>query len=94
MTRDLSNTFGPVLDPVLSIRKEVILQPGEKVRSRFHTGFGLRENVLRLINRYGDLEAADRAFELAWTHSQLSFRYLRIQHEDAQRFQELAAHLI
>jgi cellobiose phosphorylase len=95
MTRNLSNASGPVLDPILSIRKEVMLEPGEKVRLAALTlASDSRENVVRLIDRYCDLEAADRAFELSWTHSQLNFRYLRIQHEDARRFQELAARLI
>lgn len=95
MSRNLSNTSGPVLDPIASIRKEVMLEPGEKARfALISAAADSRDGVINLIDRYRDLEAADRAFELAWTHTQLTFRYLRIQHEDAQRFQELAARLI
>jgi cyclic beta-1,2-glucan synthetase len=95
MSRDLSNSSGPVLDPVFSIRKEVTLEPGERARFAVITlAADSRENAMRLMGKYRDLDAVDRAFELAWTHSQLSFRYLQIRHEDAQRFQELAASLI
>lgn len=95
MSRDLDNSSGQVLDPILSIRKETTLEPGEQIRFAVVTfAAATRDDAVRLVDKYNDLEAADRAFELAWTHSQLSFRYLRIQHEDAQRFQELAARMI
>src|SRR5260370_33917574 len=35
-----------------------------------------------------------RAFEMAWTHSQLEFRYLGIGPARAHRFQELASYLV
>lgn len=95
MSRYLSNTSGPVLDPVFCIRQEVTLEPAEKTRLAVVTlAADSRARAEQLIDKYSDVEAADRAFELAWTHSQLNLRFLRIQHEDAQRFQELAASMI
>jgi cyclic beta-1,2-glucan synthetase len=95
MASDLSNLSGPVLDPVLSIRREVLLGPGEKaILAVITLAADSRNRAIQLIEKYGDLETVDRAFKLAWTHSQLSFRFLRIQHEAAQRYQELAGRML
>ena len=47
-----------------------------------------REAVLALVAKYR-AESVARAFEMAWTHAQLEFRYLRIGAAAAQGFQEL-----
>jgi cyclic beta-1,2-glucan synthetase len=53
-----------------------------------------REQVLGLMNKYGDSHAVDRAMDLAWASAQLELRLLRIQPDDARRFQQLAGHLL
>ena len=95
MFGNLSNNPGPSLDPILSLRRDLVLGPGERVRFAVITAAAASRNqIIRIIDKYRDMEAADRAFELAWTHSQLGLRYLRIQNEDVQRFQELASHML
>jgi cellobiose phosphorylase len=53
-----------------------------------------REDLLFLITKYRDSNNCSRAFELAWSHAQLEYRYLGIQSDAAFRFGELASHLL
>ena len=91
----LSGTTGAVLDPCFSLRREVTLAPGERVQISYVTGAAnSQENAMRLIERYGDFEACQRAFDLAWTHSQLELHHLQIKADEAQAFQQLGGYLL
>src|SRR5947207_13487624 len=50
-----------------------------------------REAVTRLAERYGEFHTCARAFETAWTHSQLEMRRLHIRPTVVQSFLQLAA---
>ncbi|HVF85747.1 MAG TPA: glucoamylase family protein, partial [Abditibacteriaceae bacterium] len=87
----LTQTEGAVLDPVFSIRQSVTLAPGERVQIAWITGAGeSRERVLDIVQKLGDMQAIERAFELAWTNAQLEMHRLRIEPDDLQFFQQLA----
>jgi cellobiose phosphorylase len=87
----LTQTEGAVLDPVFSIRHSVNLAPGERVQVAWITGAGeSRERVLEIVGKLGDMQAVERAFELAWTNAQLEMHRLRIEPDDLQFFQQLA----
>ncbi|MEI8197921.1 MAG: cyclic beta 1-2 glucan synthetase, partial [Phycisphaerae bacterium] len=91
----LSNTAGPVLDPVACIRQVVSLQPNETVRVDCITGMAeTREAVTVLMERYHDPNLANRVFELAWTHSQVLLRQLNATEADAQIYGRLAGSVI
>jgi cyclic beta-1,2-glucan synthetase len=91
----LSGTTGPVLDPVFSIRKRILLPPEESVTLAFTTGLAeTREEALALADHYRDLQCVLRAFELAWAHSQVELRHLQLPGGEAHLYQRLAAHLI
>ena len=49
---------------------------------------------MALVAKYRRKESAIRAFELAWTHAQLQFRFLQIGSAAAQGYQELAGYLL
>ncbi|HSM19456.1 MAG TPA: hypothetical protein VK844_03700, partial [Hyphomicrobiales bacterium] len=53
-----------------------------------------RDEALRLIAKYQDVEECDSAFELSWTRAQLELRYLRLTAAQATIYQEFAGHLI
>ncbi len=90
-----SNTQGYVLDPILSLRRSLTLGPGERLQVSLILAAGeTREQVLRLMDTYGDPPAIDRAMDFAWASAQLELRLLHIQPDDARRFQKLAAHLL
>jgi cyclic beta-1,2-glucan synthetase len=91
----LSGTLGPVLDPIFSLRVRIRVRPGASATVAFTTAVAeTREEALTLADQYHDLHGVTRAFELAWAHSQVELRHLRLSAEEAHMYQRLAAHLI
>ncbi len=89
------NTEGYVLDPVLSLRTSVSLAPGQHVVLSLVLAAGeTREHVVNLMAKYADPHAIHRAMDFAWATAQLELRVLRIQPDEARRFQQLASHLL
>ncbi len=91
----LSNTTGSVLDPVSSLRRIVTLVPHETARIDLVMGVAeSREAALGLVEKYYNPRMADRALDLAWTHSQVTLRHLNASEADAQLYGRLAGGLI
>ena len=91
----LSMTTGAVLDPVLSLRTRVHLEPGEAASVTFTTLVAeTRERLFELAGRYHDPHAGRRALDLAWTSTQIEMREARITPADALVFQNLAGSLL
>ncbi|MFH0801431.1 MAG: glucoamylase family protein [bacterium] len=89
------NSQGFVLDPILSLRQSLTLGPGQRVQVSLVLAAGeTREQVLRLMGKYGVPHAIDRAMDFASASAQLELRLLRIQPDEARRFQQLASHLL
>ena len=89
------NSQGFVLDPILSLRQSLSLAPGQRVQVSLVLAAGeTREQVLSLMSKYGDPHAIDRAMDFVWAAAQLELRLLRIQPDEARRFQQLASHLL
>lgn len=91
----LSNTVGSVLDPIISLRRTVSLPPHEI--AIFDVVLGVvenRETALAHVEKYQSPRMADRAFELAWTHSQVTLHHLNATEADAQLYGRLASALI
>lgn len=79
LNQPLSNTTGAVLDPIMSLRQRVRVRPGQTVRISFVVGIAQsKEEVIQLGEKYRDPSAVNRAFELAWTHSQMELRHLQL----------------
>jgi cyclic beta-1,2-glucan synthetase len=97
MTSDepLSNSTGPVLDPIVSLRQFLRLPAGGTARIAFITGFADSEaEARRLAEKYHDRRAVARALALAGTHSQIELRHFGLTVEDTIRFQRLAGRLL
>lgn len=91
----MNQSEGYVLDPVFVMRQHVALEPRQQAQITLVTvAAATRDEVLRLISKYRDSDVCRRAFELAWSHAQLEYRYLGIESDAAMRFTELASHLI
>ena len=94
-TDPLSNTTGPVLDPIVALRQFVRLPPGGTARVAFITGFAeSEEDAHRLVEKYHDRRAVARALALAGTHSQIELRHFGLTIEDTILFQRLAGRLL
>ena len=91
----LSNTEGPVLDPIVAIRNSVTLSPDESAIVQMISGVAeTREAALALVEKYGDRHFVERAFEMAWFESQEVLRLLNVTEADAQVYGRLATSVI
>ena len=92
---ELGNSQGYVLDPMLGLRRSITLEPGQRVRVSLVLAAGeSRDEVLLLLNKYSDPHATKRALDFAWRAAQQQLQQLRIQPDEARRFQQLASHLL
>lgn len=84
-----------MLDPIVSLRRIVTLEPDETVRLDLVIGVANdRAGALELAEKYRQQRLADRLIELAWTQSQVSLRHLDCTEADAQAFGRLASALV
>ncbi|MDR3640154.1 MAG: cyclic beta 1-2 glucan synthetase, partial [Humidesulfovibrio sp.] len=94
-TAKLSGSQGSVLDPIVSIRHRISLEPGESVTVDMVTGMGEnREAAMLLVEKYQDRRLADRVFDLAWTHNQVLLRQLNVSEAEAQLYGRLAGAIL
>jgi cellobiose phosphorylase len=91
----LSGSQGSVLDPIVSIRCKIVLEPEEMITIDLIIGISdTRQICESLIEKYQDKHHKDRVFELAWTHSQVILRQLNATGSDGQLFNRLAGSVI
>ncbi|BCB27221.1 cyclic beta 1-2 glucan synthetase [Sulfurimicrobium lacus] len=91
----LSNTDGSVLDPIVAIRRTITLSPDESATVQIISGVAdTREAALALLEKYCDRHFVERAFEMAWFHSQEVLRHLNASEADAQLYGRLANSVI
>lgn len=91
----LSGSQGSVLDPIVAIQYKLVLGPGESAIVDMVTGMAdSREANQNLIDKYQDKQLRDRAFELAWTHSQVVIRQIGATEADAQVYSKLASSIL
>lgn len=91
----LSNSSGSVLDPVISLRRTVTVPAGKTVTVCVLLGMAeTKDTVVALAHKYQSIRMTDRAFELAWTHSQVVLNQLGIAETEAQIYGKLAGALV
>lgn len=91
----LTNTVGAVLDPILCLRRRVRLEPGQTAKASYAVAVSeTRKNALELAEKYSDPKAAERAFELSWTRSQVEFRYLGFTPRDVEQYLDMLPQLL
>jgi cellobiose phosphorylase len=91
----LSNTEGPVLDPIVAIRRTISLSPDESASVQIISGVAdTREAALAVLEKYCDRHFVERAFEMAWFQSQEVLRQINASEADAQVFGRLATSVI
>lgn len=86
--RALTNTVGPVLDPIVSLRHRLRIRPGESRRATFSTVIASsRQAVLELADKYRDAAAFERAVTTLRTHAEVRSQELGLQVGGADMFQ-------
>ena len=91
----LSNSAGPVLDPIASIRRSLRLNSKESAAVTLISGIApTRDEIHGLIEKYQDQTIANRCFELAWTHGLIMLRHLNTTEAEAQLYGRLASGLL
>jgi cellobiose phosphorylase len=91
----LSNTVGAVLDPIVALRRTVTLAPHAVAVIDLVLGaHESRLGALALVEKYQNARMADRALDLAWTHSQVALRQLQATEAEAQLYGRMAGALI
>lgn len=90
-TKHLSNTVGSVLDPVVSFRSRVRIEPGATANITYTTIIAKsRDEIVNLAEKFHESIAYERTSNLAWTEAQVKLHYLGIEHSEAILFQQLA----
>ncbi len=93
--RSLSNTVGAVLDPILSLRVKVRIQPGATVKICFTTLLAPTGiEMLAMVEKYHNASAFERSSNLVWTQSKAQLHHLGIELDEAQLFQKLANRIL
>ncbi len=91
----LSNSQGSVLDPIVAIRRSILLRGDESAVVQIISGMAdTREAAVALIEKYCDKHFIDRAFEMTWFQSQQVLRQLNINEAEAQLYSRLAGSVI
>jgi len=91
----LSNTVGPVLDPIFSLRVKVRIAPATTTHVTFSTMVApTRETSLLLADKYHDPASFERISRHVWTYTQIQLHYLGIERGEAHLFQHLANRLL
>lgn len=93
--RPLSGSTGAVLDPVMSLRTIIQVNPGKTVRVSFLTTISdSQELLLALVDKYASNDAVEGAFRLALTRSQVENRYLNLDESAMQLYQEMISDIL
>ncbi len=91
----LSSSVGAVLDPVLSLRRRVKIEPGHSIRISYTLAMtNNRDEALSLADKYRDPKVMDRAFELAWNRSRIESGYLDIKTEDMDVYSRMVTSIL
>jgi cellobiose phosphorylase len=91
----LSNTVGSVLDPIVALRRTVIVPAFETIIVDLVLGVTeSRDTALAQVEKYQSARMTDRVFDLAWTHSQVTLHQLDVTEAEAQLYGRLASALI
>ncbi len=93
--KPLSNTTGPVLDPVISLRTIVKIEPGKTAKISFVTAVAeSNEYLTSVIEKYSSSEGIEGAFNLAEIRCKLETKYLNMNVEEVELYQNLLSDLL
>ncbi|MDD2190083.1 MAG: glucoamylase family protein [Eubacteriales bacterium] len=93
--KPLSNTVGPVLDPIFSLKIKLKIEPDEEARIYFVTvAAQSREAILEMAEKYSSAETCDASFWLALTRSHVEAKFLNIKAHEMELYQEMISDIL
>ena len=91
----LANGSGAVLDPIIAVQQRLELPTDRVCIVNLITGVAdSRAAALALIAKYEDSHFVDRAFDMAWSHSQIVMRQLNVTEAETQLYGRLAGSML
>ncbi|QCX34529.1 glycosyl transferase family 36 [Caloramator sp. E03] len=95
LNHPLTNTIGPVLDPIMSLRCRVTIEPNKSITVSYITGYAdNKEIALELSQKYSQVSNIERTFELAYVRSLMETKYLNLKESDIKLYNNLMSHII
>ncbi|OGC57085.1 hypothetical protein A2976_01815 [candidate division WWE3 bacterium RIFCSPLOWO2_01_FULL_41_9] len=95
LSKPLSDTVGHTLDPVMSIRSYIILEPDSSENLYFVTGIApSREEALVIASEYDTEREINRTADLARIYSQIQLQHLGVSPEEDALFQKLGSRVL
>jgi len=91
----LRGAVGSVSDPAFIMRRRLSIEPGEQVQLYVITAVAdARGDAIDIISRFSGNLVVERAFQLAWTRSQIELRHLHITAKEAVDMQTFAGRVL
>jgi len=91
----LAGGAGSVLDPIMAARQSVEVPTDRAAVAHLITGVAAtRAAALALADKYRDHHFVSRAFDMAWSHSQIVRRQLNVTEAETQIFGRLAGSML
>lgn len=93
--RPLSNTAGSVLDPVMSLRVSVQVDPGKTETVSYVTAIAAtNESLLLSLEKYASPSAVASAFQLALARSKVETKYLGLGSAEVELYQNMISDIL
>ncbi|KNZ41694.1 glycosyl transferase [Acetobacterium bakii] len=93
--KPLTNTCGPVLDPVMSIRVRVKIESEKTIQIVFLNAVSENnETLLKLIDKYAMPDAIEEGFKLAAARSKVEAEYLNMDATEMELYQDMISDIL
>ncbi len=91
----LTKSVGDVIDPIISIRVRVAVDPGKTCKVAYTTAVtNCKEKAIEIANKYRDMFNVNRIFKLSWTECQMEMKYLCIKSNQINMYQKMASRIL
>ena len=91
---NLSQTIGYALDPIMSFRREIVVEAGSKESVYWIVGFGKsREQVMKIVNTYDTPLAIENAFEMATVLNNMRTSYAQLKAPQMCLYNNMLKHI-
>jgi cellobiose phosphorylase len=91
----LTGTTGEVIDPVISLRVRIRVEPGKTVKAAYTTAVSnSRDKIMELAGKYRDMDNVDREFQMAASEAYMQMKYLGLKASRVNIYQKMASRIL